>query len=78
MFSAIQQVLKRSSRIIQSSRLQLNLQQQILLRGISSIPSHLRVGSHIDNLEDASIPFVLIETSFLSKCTDVPLYVSYS
>ena len=40
-----------------------------LKRWLSSTSSPFRIGEHVGNLENKSTPFVLIETSFLTKCT---------
>ena len=38
------------------------------IRVFSSMENELRVRSHIENINDLSVPFVLIESSFLSRC----------
>ena len=38
------------------------------IRAFLSIENELRIRSHIENINDLSVPFVLIESSFLSRC----------
>lgn len=78
MFTILKRTWKSSSRthtwILNLKKTQTSTQ----VVQFATIPSSFRIGSHINNLEDPSIPFVLIETSFLSKCSITQFYVNCS
>lgn len=46
----------------------IEMEYQRLVSGFSTVSSPFRIVSHVNNLEDPSVPFVILETSFLSKC----------
>lgn len=46
----------------------IKMEYQSLVSRFSTVSSPFRIVSHVDNLEDPSVPFVVLETSFLSKC----------
>lgn len=78
MFTVLKRTWKSSSRTHTWISNLKNAQTSCQVAEFATIPSSFRIGSHINNLEDPSIPFVLIETSFLSKCSFTRFYVNCS